>query len=53
MLPHAGQALEGGRYNLGGVMIAIAGQIFDRHFRIWQCCLDERFNFCGLHAHGC
>ena len=44
MLGHPGFARKGLRHHMGGIMIAVAGQVLDGHLCIGQGVLDQALN---------
>ena len=53
MLLHPILAAERRRYDPGGVMVAISGQIADLHLGIRQSFTDQPLDFLSRHCHGC
>src|SRR4051794_6906990 len=51
MLLDAALALEGGRHDVGGVVIAIAAQILDRDAGVGDALLDEPLDRRRIHRH--
>lgn len=51
MLGHSGLAVEGGRAHIGGIVLAIAGEIVDGDLGVGQGFEDEGFDLPGCHRH--
>ena len=52
VLLHTVFAFEGAGDHIGGIMIAVSGQIIDGDRGIGQGFFDEAFNVWGSHGHG-
>ena len=52
VLGHAGLARKGTRHDVGRVVVAIAGQVGDRHLGIGQGPPDQMLDIGGVHRHG-
>ena len=51
VLLHAGLAAEGLRDHGRGIVVAVAGEVTDRHLGIGDRCLDHRLDIVGVHWH--
>ena len=52
VLLHAGFAAKALGDHGRGIMVAVAGEVADRHLRVRDAALDQPLDFVGIHRHG-